>query len=136
MNYKSKLDRIFSEYIRRRDSDPTTGYGRCISCGKVVHWKDADAGHYVNRKHMSLRYDERNVHLQCRSCNRYDEGNMLGYTKALQKKYGERVLDYLQVKKNNTSKLGPYEFELLIKQYQKKLNEQKSKNNRLTPGRK
>lgn len=41
MNYKDKLDRIFSEYIRLRDAD-NNGYIRCISCGKIVFWKDTD----------------------------------------------------------------------------------------------
>lgn len=117
MNYKAKLDRIFSEYVRLRDSD-STGYGRCISCGKVVFWKDADAGHYVNRKHMSLRYDESNVNLQCRSCNRFDEGNMIGYNHGLIEKYGDKVISYLDIKRHNISKIGPTEYTVLIKHYQ------------------
>ncbi len=43
------LDRIFSEYIRRRDSDEN-GIGRCISCGKMVHWKEADCGRQSKKK--------------------------------------------------------------------------------------
>lgn len=126
MNYKAKLDRIFSEYIRRRDSD-SNGIGRCISCDEFVHWQKADAGHYVNRKHMSLRYDERNVNLQCRACNRYDEGNASGYTKGLVNKYGASVLEYLEVKKHNQSKMGEFEIRALIDVYQKKLKEVRDK---------
>lgn len=127
MNHKDKLDRIFSEYIRRRDSDKHTGYGRCISCGRIIHWRDGDAGHYVNRQHMSLRYDERNVHLQCRKCNRFDEGNMLGYTQALIRKYGDKILDYLSAKRHNVCRMSQSDYEVLIKRYQDKINEQKSK---------
>jgi 5-methylcytosine-specific restriction endonuclease McrA len=116
------LDRVFSEYIRRRDSD-SNGYGRCISCGKIIHWKDADAGHFCNRAHMSLRYDEKNVNLQCRHCNRFREGEMLGYSEGLVKKYGPEVLDYLKIKKHNTCKLGPFEIELLKKTYKQKLKD-------------
>ena len=122
MNLKLKLDRIFSEYIRLRDSD-IHGYGRCISCGKIVYWKDADAGHYVNRRHMSLRYDECNVNLQCRSCNRFSEGNMIGYHYGLVRKYGESVVDYLNIKKYNTCKMGLTEYITLIKYYQEKIKE-------------
>lgn len=122
MNYKIQLDKIFSEYIRRRDSN-TQGIGRCISCKRFIHWKDADAGHYVNRRHMSLRYDEKNVNLQCRHCNRFYEGNMIGYYNGLVDKYGKDVIMYLEIKKSNTCKLTKSDYEALIKHYKKKLTE-------------
>ncbi len=117
---KRKLDRIFSEFIRLRDADDN-GYCRCISCGKIVYWKDCDAGHYVNRKHMSLRYDEKNVNAQCRACNRFDEGNMIGYNHGLVEKYGDSVIPYLDVKRHNSCKLGAFEYETMIKVYQQKV---------------
>lgn len=122
MDLKAKLDRVFSVYIRMRDADEN-GYIRCISCGKAVHWKDADAGHYVNRRHMSLRWDEKNVNAQCRSCNRFDEGNMLGYTEGLQRKYGSQVLNYFKIKKHNIAKYPKVALEHLIKYYQQKIKE-------------
>lgn len=122
VNLKAKLDRIFSLYIRLRDSDDN-GYGRCISCRKIVHYKDADAGHFINRKHMSLRYDEKNVNFQCRPCNRFDEGNMTGYARGLICKYGEDVIKYLEVKKYNTSKICRTVYLELIKYYENKVKE-------------
>ena len=122
MNYREKLDKVFSEYIRLRDTDER-GIGRCISCGKVIHWKEGDAGHYVNRKHLSLRYDEKNVNLQCRSCNRFDEGNNIGYQKGLIEKYGIDVIDYLAVKKFNYCKLSIVEYESLIRYYKEKVKQ-------------
>ena len=121
---KKKLDRVFSIYVRLRDTDES-GYGRCISCGQIIHWKKGDAGHYVNRKHMSLRYDEKNVNLQCRACNRFDEGNMIGYNHGLIEKYGDNVIPYLQIKKNNPCKIGDFEYSVLIKDYSKKVKELK-----------
>ena len=121
-NLKSKLDTLFSQYIRLRDTDEN-GYGKCISCGKIIHWKDGDAGHYVNRKHMSLRYDEKNVNLQCRACNRYDEGNMIGYNHGLVEKYGDGAINYLNIKRHNICKMGKVEYEALIKHYHKKIRE-------------
>jgi hypothetical protein len=93
MNYKDKLDRIFSQYIRLRDADQN-GYIRCISCGKIVLWKEADNGHFINRKHMSLRFSETNCNAQCRSCNRFDEGNMTGYNLGMIKNMVNRPLIY------------------------------------------
>ncbi|NBQ17666.1 recombinase, partial [bacterium] len=36
---KKELDRVFSEFIRKRDAD-LDGYITCVSCKKKVHWKD------------------------------------------------------------------------------------------------
>ena len=123
---KATLDRIFSEYIRRRDAD-SNGYVRCISCGKVIHWKDSDCGHYINRQHNSVRYDEMNCNAQCRKCNRFDEGNIHGYRKGLIKKYGEKAVELLEMKKFNKCKLGKLEINALAEEYRKKLKDEKNK---------
>lgn len=125
---KQTVDRIFSEYIRRRDSDQN-GYIRCISCGKIVHWKESDCGHYINRKHSSTRYDENNCNAQCRSCNRFDEGNIQGYRKGLIQKYGEYETELLEIKKHNHCKLGQFELNALGAEYRNKLSEIKLKTN-------
>ena len=117
---KDTLDRIFSEFIRIRDSD-ANGVIRCISCGKIVTWKESDCGHYINRKHNSTRYDEKNCNAQCRSCNRFDEGNIQGYRKGLIVKYGEYAVNILEMKKYNTCKMGQMEINALGSEYKLKL---------------
>ena len=117
---KAVLDRIFSEFIRRRDAD-ANGYVRCISCGKIIHWKNSDAGHFYNRSINSLRYDEQNVNAQCRHCNRFLEGNIQGYRKGLIKKYGEQAVELLEINKFNKCHLGKFEIEILKKEYKTKL---------------
>lgn len=84
-----------------------------------------DAGHYVNRSHMSTRYDERNVHAQCRKCNRFDEGNQIGYTRGLIKKYGKGIIDELDVRKHSVSHKTLIEYELLINHYKVEVAELK-----------
>jgi len=123
---KNTLDRIFSEYIRRRDSDKD-GYIRCISCGKIVYWKESDCGHYINRRHNSTRYDEVNCNAQCRSCNRFDEGNIYNYRKGIIKKYGEQAVELVEIKKYNHCKLGQFEINVLAEEYRRKLKEIKNK---------
>lgn len=117
---KSKLDRLFSIYIRLRDSDKN-GYCRCISCGKFNHWKDVDCGHFVNRSHMSTRYNERNCHAQCRKCNRFDEGNNIGYTRGLIKLYGVKILNDLDVLKHTQSYMKAFDYNILIDHYKKEI---------------
>ena len=117
-NSKVKLDTVFSIFIRQRDAQ-NNGFGNCISCGRPVFWKNADCGHYNNRKHMATRYDEVNCNLQCRACNRFDEGNMSGYRHGLIKKYGEEKVIELEMRKFNKAKISKVELELLIDHYQK-----------------
>lgn len=114
------LDKTFSEYIRLRDSD-RYGTIRCISCGKRIKWKYADAGHYISRKNMSLRFDEKNVNAQCPICNRFRCGNLEKYRRGLMIKYGRFVIDYLENKKNEIRQFSDLEIELMIINYRKRI---------------
>jgi len=114
---RDKLDKAFSEFIRLRDADDN-GMIRCISCGKLIHWKKADAGHYVNRKHSSLRWSETNVNAQCVPCNRFDEGNLPAYGIVLEKKFGKGIIEKLLAAKKQTVKYSQTEKDLLTKHYQ------------------
>lgn len=119
-NLKTKLDRIFSEYIRLRDASPQ-GFTRCISCGKVVPWKEADCGHFVNRSHVSTRFHEKNCNAQCRKCNRFDEGNPIGYMRGLVAKYGDGIIEKLEVLKNQNTKYSEFEYKVLIDYYKEQV---------------
>ena len=124
---KAKLDREFSLYIRLRDAMPG-GYFRCISCNQVKPFEQADCGHFINRQHMSTRFDETNCNAQCRKCNRFMEGNMQGYRQGLVRKYGEQRVLLLEARKNETRKYSDFEYDALIKHYRalnKKLKEEK-----------
>ena len=91
---KGKLDRLFSEYIRRRDADHA-GYCRCVTCGKMQHWKEMDAGHFVPRDRIATRWDETNVHPQCRECNRFRSGKQYEHGRAIDRMYGSGTADRL-----------------------------------------
>lgn len=113
-----KLDVVFSKYIRLRDSHD--GVFTCCSCGQVKPYEQADAGHFINRRWMAVRWDERNVHAQCRYDNRFDEGNNVGYTRFMQKKYGDDTIDLLMSMKT-PYKWTDGELELLINDYKEKV---------------
>ena len=72
---------------------------------------------------MATRFDENNCNAQCRSCNRFDEGNIQGYRKGLIAKYGEKLTESLEIKKHNTSRISEVELDILIDYYKRKLNE-------------
>ena len=116
---KAKLDKVFSEYIRKRDT--RNGVFKCISCGRILPYEQADCGHYINRKHMSTRFDEMNCNAQCISCNRFDEGNIQGYRQGLVALYGEQQVTLLEAKKHNLRKYSDFEYEVLIKHYKEEI---------------
>lgn len=116
-NLKAKLDRVFSQYIRLRDMLPGNVF-QCISCGRIKPISQADCGHYINRQHMATRFSEVNCNAQCRSCNRFDEGNMSGYRAGLVRKNGETKVVLLESMKNDVRKYSEFEYEALIKFYQ------------------
>ena len=124
---KAKLDKVFSQYIRLRDRMPG-GVFRCISCGQIKPIEQADCGHYINRQHMATRFSEINCNAQCRSCNRFDEGNMQGYRRGLVQKYGEQRVLLLESMKYETRKYTDFEYEALIKHYRAEIKKMMSSN--------
>lgn len=121
-----KLDKIFSEYVRLRDAD-TNGYVRCYCCGYPVHWKLAHNGHFMNRRHLGTRFDERNCHGCCVPCNTYNNGNLEAYEAHLINDYGETIMPILEMLKHTITKLSEMEIRELEIFYKQKVRELKRK---------
>lgn len=110
-----KLDKIFSLYIRLRDSRKYQyKYFRCISCGKVKEFAQADAGHYMSRKHLATRFNELNVHSECRMCNRFISDHLVGYRRNLVAMYGEQKVSMIEYLARQPFKLNTFEIEQMI----------------------
>lgn len=99
-----KLWSEFGKYIRLRDSRGGE-VGLCISCGRMSHYKESDAGHYISRKHKATKYNELNVNLQCKYCNRHLKGNIIKYRINLVKKYGHLIVEDLEEKMDDQNPL-------------------------------
>lgn len=82
-----------NKYIRLRDA----GKG-CKSCGTKKPGIQYCAGHFIPvGRCLPLRYDERNIHLQCNSyCNRHLSGNPTPYEAALRRDLGNEVVEWLK----------------------------------------
>jgi hypothetical protein len=111
-----KLDKVFSEFIRRRDADEN-GIGTCITCGRRKEWKYMDCGHYIKRQHMNTRFDEMCCQGQCKHCNNFEQGADAKFRAALVKKYGEEAVLLLEYRGKLTKKWSRFELELLIDKY-------------------
>lgn len=123
-----KLDRIFQLYIRLRDVN-NQGAFRCISCGRYKPFSQMDAGHFIGRAAMSLRYCTSNVFGQCRYCNRILNGNLLDYRKSLVQKLGEEKVEWLEAQKHSTKSYSCFELETLIDFYTKEVKKLKIEKN-------
>lgn len=120
------LDRVFSEYIRLRDSKAYGfKYCKCISCGRILPYEDFDCGHFHSRTHMSTRFDEDNCHAECRRCNRFSADHLIDYQTNLIHKIGQKKFDALRVKAHSTYKYSPWELEILIKHYKEEIKKLK-----------
>ena len=106
---------IFNKYIRLRDKDQV-----CISCQKKP--LKENAGHFFNaNNHWNVRFDERNVHLQCEHCNTYLSGNLLEYRTNLINKIGNSEFLILEAEARKTRKFTKEELKEIMAEYKKKI---------------
>jgi hypothetical protein len=119
---EKKLDQVFSWYIRKSHADKN-GYCKCVTCGKVVHWKDIQCGHFISRRHKATRWEEKNCGPQCVGCNIYNQGAGPAYASYLIRKYGEGIVDLLLAKSRSVWKGGRFEYEAMISEYEEKLKQ-------------
>jgi hypothetical protein len=92
-----------SKYIRLRDClkyDKYGEWGLCCSCSKHVIRQKSDAGHFIGRGsggQSGVYFDESNIHIQCKRCNAFEQGNYRGYEEFMLAKYGEKHVEHLKI---------------------------------------
>ena len=99
---------VFSRYIRMKYAD-WRGNEECVTCGKVQHWKQMQAGHFIPGRMNAILFDERGVHPQCFLCNGPLKGNPRKYEAFMKAKYGQEVIDELDRLSNTTRTFTPDE---------------------------
>jgi hypothetical protein len=112
----TKLDKVFSEYIRRRYAK--NDIATCVTCGKKDHWKKLQAGHFMSRKHYATRWNEDNVEVQCSACNVFRYGEQYLFAKYL----GTEKADMLLNKSRETVKFPDWEIQEMIDLYKTKIS--------------
>lgn len=116
------FDRLFSKYIRLRDSNGD-GTFTCISCGRKLPIEYSQCGHFYPRANMSTRFDPDNCHSECIECNCFDQNHLEGYRRNLIEKIGEdRVLE-LDRRAKEMKKWSHYELEEQIEYYKEKIKQ-------------
>lgn len=110
-----KLDSIFSQYIRQKES--VDGMGRCVTCGDTKPWQQQQNGHFYTRGRYPTRWDEDNCHIQCVACNVFKKGNYIAYTMYMIDRYGREYVDNLEIKSKSTAKITSVELQEMIEKY-------------------
>ncbi len=110
--WKKRADRLFSLFIRQRDADGN-GYCKCVTCGALHHWRDMDAGHCFSRRHEATRYNEKNVNVQDKKCNLFDQGKQFEHSMFIDKKYGLGTAEKLNMLSKMSCKRDAYDYQLI-----------------------
>lgn len=100
---KTRADKAFSIYIRTRDS--VRGICACVTCGAQRPIAQTHCGHFVSRRYLSTRYDERNAHAQCPTCNTYNQGEQYLHGVHVDRRWGEGTADMLMRKSREINKM-------------------------------
>ena len=118
--YVDALDSVFSHYLRQKYAD-ANGYVECYTCGKVLHWKDIQCGHYFSRKSLTTRWEEKNCRPQCSGCNVAQHGNYPVFGIRLSQEIGTKGMEKLEQLHNKTVKLSNIDLLEMTQSYYKKL---------------
>jgi hypothetical protein len=116
-----RADKYASIYIRLRDADQY-GYVYCCTCGDRGYWeKDRmHNGHFMAKGNGAtlVRWLPHNMHPQCDPCNtspnaagngrlhfhsKKGETSLIEYTRFMQEKYGNEIIDDLKARKFQTA---------------------------------
>ena len=121
------LDRVVSRYVRIRAIEPD-GKIECYTCGVRKDFAKMQAGHFISRKHLTLRWDTtNNIRPQCGECNCIKSGNLKLYAINLEiehKGIVEWLIDQSRIVENITRddlKMLLFDFQQKLKVVEEKL---------------
>lgn len=117
---------LLSLLTRKRDFRQ---YRRCIACNREVEsYQEFDAGHYAPADNcgFALLFHKLNINGECKGCNAFDSGHLIGYENNLRNRYGDEAVDeliqtYLDRHKTVTKEWTQCEYDTNIKALQAEL---------------
>ena len=115
---KAEVWDLFSEYVRRSES--IKGFCKCVTCGKIDHWKNMQAGHFIHGTSFLI---PELVHPQCPVCNGFGHGVLDRYREWMILKYGEKELARLEFLAKRPHIYSNFELQQYKKMYTKMLKE-------------
>lgn len=119
---KDKCWEVMSLFTRLKWAD-TSGIVTCVTCGRRQHYTKMNAGHFI---HGKMDYNEYNVNPQCVRCNKWLHGNLIQYTTFLMLKYGNEMINQLQVEAKTKKKYTEEELTNILSKLEEKLGKAKN----------
>lgn len=111
------LDKVVSEYIRKR---AVVRCGGCERCLTPKMWKELQACHFHGRSRRSVRYDESNLIGACFGCHQYLDSHPLEKIEFFKTLLGEKEFELLNSRMRN---IGKPDREALGIYYREKIKE-------------
>ena len=114
--------KVWEECKRIVRSRYAIGEGRwsCFTCDRIIEEKkDAHTGHFIPSGSCGafLRYNLRNLRIQCYNCNINLGGNGAEYYRRMVREVGEREVNQLFIDKNKTVKADIIFYLNLLEEY-------------------
>lgn len=117
---KEQCWKLFSEWVRRSHADEG-GTCECYTCGRLAHYTEMHAGHFVAGRTNAVLFDERIVKPQCPRCNIFLGGSYAAYTLRMLDEVGRAKVDELLALKHQTLKYTRTDLQEKIDHYKQKL---------------
>lgn len=112
-------DDVFSKWLRLSQAD-AHGMVECFILGKRIRWQDAQAAHYIKRRaSLYLRWDTRNVTVQSKQANEFNDGMYPEYTQKLEEMH-PGITDILKEEATMVYKPTRNEVESIYREYNSK----------------
>lgn len=119
-----KLDKLFSEYIRKRAIKEAGGCERCLNPkydiekenGIFPAWKQLQCSHFKGRARKSVRYDEDNAAGLCGGCHMYLTAHPDEHEAWFKERLGEEKFDLLICRSSRPQKVDKDLIYLYFKQ--------------------
>jgi len=120
---------LLQRLVRLKAAD-SNGYAKCVTCGKVDHFKAMDGGHWIERGKKGTKLVEENVAPQCSYCNQHGMKRTSvqnEYRRYLIGMYGEELVNELEQISKQPKKFIRQEVSELADEFKRQINEQEAR---------
>ena len=120
----TKLDTLFSEFIRKRANQRTGGCERCLTPkydttkenGKIFPaYKQLQCSHFWGRAKKVVRYDEDNAVGLCGACHLYLTAHPKEHSRWFEEHLGQPAFDLLEARAHIPQKIDEKLLEIYLK---------------------
>ena len=114
----SPLDKLFSEFIRKRAIAMSQGCERCLSY--KADYKELQCSHFYGRSRRSVRWDEDNAVGLCFGCHQYLSSHPQEHVDF----FKQRLEDRFDMLEGRMRQIGKPDIEALTLYYTEKIKEE------------